>query len=352
MIPCADLDETLSYFTARLGLRIEAIWPADEPTVAVLSGHGLRLRLDRGFSGPAGELRVGIAGAISSTETAPNGTVVVFEPVEPPMVVPDGRVNSLVVSRDNRDADTGDSDGAWVVGRASMRYRDLVPDRAGGRFIASHIHIPEGGPVPDYVHYHHIRFQLIFVRAGWVKVVYEDQGEPFVMEPGDCVLQPPLIRHRVLESSDDLEVIEIGSPAEHQTLADHDVELPTSVERPERDFGGQRFVRHRAATARWGEWIASGFESRDTGIGAATDGLANVRVVRSSVGGANEGKTVDLTHHDNFLFLFLLEGTASLSADGADHLLGAGDAVTVPAGMRARLRSDSGLEFLEVRLPT
>ena len=108
-----------------------------------------------------------------------------------------------------------------------MQYRDLIPDRQGGRYIASHIRIPDGGPVPDYVHFHEIRFQLIYCYRGWVRVVYEDQGEPFVMNAGDCVLQPPLIRHRVLESSAGLEVVEIGVPAVHATHVDHERALPT-----------------------------------------------------------------------------------------------------------------------------
>ena len=33
---------------------------------------------------------------------------------------------------------------------------------------------------------------MIFVRAGWVRVVYEDAGPSFVMRPGDCVLQVSL----------------------------------------------------------------------------------------------------------------------------------------------------------------
>ena len=41
---------------------------------------------------------------------------------------------------------------------------------------------------------------MIYCMKGWVRLVYEDQGEPFLLEPGDCVLQPPEIRHRVLES--------------------------------------------------------------------------------------------------------------------------------------------------------
>ena len=51
-------------------------------------------------------------------------------------------------------------------GRAGMEYRDLIPDRLDGRVIASHIRIAEGGEVPDYVHYHKIKFQMIYCKAG------------------------------------------------------------------------------------------------------------------------------------------------------------------------------------------
>ena len=101
--------------------------------------------------------------------TAPNGTRIELRAAEPALSVPAGEP-SFCVSR----ADDG---AEWVIGRAGMRYRDLLPDRQGGRFIASHIAIPDGGPVPDYVHYHRIRFQLIYCHRGWVRVVYEDQGD-------------------------------------------------------------------------------------------------------------------------------------------------------------------------------
>jgi quercetin dioxygenase-like cupin family protein len=107
------------------------------------------------------------------------------------------------------------------TGRAGMEYRDLIPDRLGGRVVASHIRITRGGEVPDYVHYHKIQFQMIYCKSGWVRVVYEDQGPAFVLEAGDCVLQPPEIRHRVLESSASAEVIEVSSPAEHETWVEH-----------------------------------------------------------------------------------------------------------------------------------
>ena len=75
---------------------------------------------------------------------------------------------------------------------------------------------------------------MIYCHRGWVRVVYEGQGEPFVMYPGDRVIQPPEIRHRVLESSDGLEVVELGCPAEHETWVDHSWNCPTaSMLRPE-----------------------------------------------------------------------------------------------------------------------
>src|SRR4051812_30824694 len=88
----------------------------------------------------------------------------------------------------------------WITGRAGMMYRDLIPDRLDGKLIASHIRLADGGPVPDYVHFHKTVFQIIYCLRGRIRVVYEDQGPPFWLGPGDCVLQPPEIRHRVLEA--------------------------------------------------------------------------------------------------------------------------------------------------------
>lgn len=345
VLPCSELDATLAFFTGRLGFRIDAIHPADDPQVAELSGHGVCLRLARGAPGPPGRLRLRCAGVERETSvTAPNGTRVDLVPAEAGIVLPP-LVPALVVSRMGADA-------AWGTGRAGMRYRDLVPDRLGGRFIASHIRIPDGGPVPDYVHYHEIRFQMIYCYKGWVRVVYEDQGPPFTMQAGDCVLQPPRIRHRVLESSPGLEVIEIGCPAEHLTRVDHDLELPTQALHPDRDFGGQRFVRHEAAAATWVPWRIDGFESRDIGIEAATGGLAGVQVARRA-GDAGAPDTAPRRHDAEFLLDFVLQGTVSLRVENrGDEALHAGDCFVVPAGTGHALADCSpDLEVLEVALP-
>jgi quercetin dioxygenase-like cupin family protein len=342
VLPCADLGPTLAFFVDRLGFRVESIWPADDPRQAVLGGHGLRVALEPG-SGSPGVLRLRATGTLDATVlTAPNGTRVEVVDADPPVVVPPLR-SELVVSRAAAGA-------RWGVGRAGMQYRDLLPGRLGGRFIASHIRIPDGGPVPDYVHFHKIRFQLIYCRRGWVRVVYEDQGEPFVMHAGDCVLQPPRIRHRVLEASDGLEVVELGCPAEHETHADPAIELPTSTVDAVRDFGGQRFVRHVAAGAPWGRWHVDGYECRDTGIADATAGLAGVRVVRRR-GPLAAGRAV--AHTGELCFLFILAGAMTVrSPDAAPITLAADDAIAVPAGWPHTYDDVSDdLELLEVTLP-
>ena len=219
--------------------------------------------------------------------------------------------------------------GTSVVGRAGMLYRDLIPGRLGGRYIASHIAIPDGGPVEDWVHYHRIALQMIVVRRGWVRVLYQDQGESFVMNEGDMVLQPPEIRHRVLESSPGLEVVEISAPALHETFADHEMVLPNGE--GERLFGRQRFLRHIAADTGWAPFM--GAESQETGMAKATAGLAEVRTIRP--GGATE---LAIPAHDGELvFGFVLDGTALLD----EAQISPSDAFVIPPGKPWSLRSMS-----------
>ena len=344
VLPCAELEATLAFFTETLGFRLEAIFPADAPAVAVIAGHGLRLRLERGGAGAPGRIRLlcrepeKVAGGERAL-IAPNGTRIELVAAEAPVVVPPLKPE-FVLSR-------MEGEGAWEAGRAGMLYRDLVPGRLGGSFIASHIRIPSGGPVPDYVHFHKIRFQMIFCRAGWVRLVYEDQGPPFVMQAGDCVLQPPEIRHRVLESSAGLEVIEIASPAVHETFADNGLALPNATVNLQRDFGGQRFLWHVAAEARWQPSRVPGFECRDTGISEATRGLAGARVVRPR----SASETPRESHDRELQFFFVLDGAATLACEGT-HRLAPGDAVTIPAGVPYAFGDCAeSLSLLEVTLP-
>lgn len=346
VLPCAELDATLAFFTERLGMQVEAVLPADEPAVVVVSGYGVRLRLVRGGDGAPGVLRLRCedpreVGGGASELTAPNGTRVELAEANPAIVVPVGEP-AFELTRLTADS-------AWVTGRAEMRYRDLIPGRHGGRYGASHIQIADGGPVADYVHFHRVRFQLIYCYSGWVRLAYEDQGGPFVLEAGDCVLQPPQIRHRVLECSPALDVVEVSCPAVHETWADHAMDLPTAAHWPERDFDGQRFVRDVAADAVWRPWRVEDFEARELGVGEASGGLVGARVVRARGELALGLRCTDA----DLLLTFVLRGAVTLCVEDREpERLGAGDSYVVPAGLRHGLAAGSAdLELLEVSSP-
>lgn len=344
-LPTDELRDDLPFFTNTLGMRLDMIFPADNPSIAVFSGHGLRVRVEKGAPEPPGTIRILTDNPDTFADgqrslTAPNGTRIEIEDRNPPLVLPETR-HSFVVRRLADQA-------PWIIGRAGMNYRDLVPDRLGGAMIASHIRIPDGGPVPDMVHYHKVGFQLIFCIHGWVDVLYEDQGDRLRLTPGDCFIQPPEIRHRVLEASDDLQVIEIGVPADHVTEIDHEMTLPTPHLRPDRVWQGQRFVHNIAARADWQPFRLPGYICRDTTIAENTQNVAGVQVVRRG-----EGTPVWATHDCDILFGFVMGGHVTLEGEGRDPFaLEPGDAYVIPPGMRTRLSQPTDdIEILEVALP-
>ncbi|MCB2128963.1 MAG: cupin domain-containing protein [Rhodobacteraceae bacterium] len=344
LLPTGNLAADLPFFTKTLKMRLDAIWPADNPAVAILSGHGLRIRLDAEAPGEGGRLRIlapdpdGFADG-QRRLTAPGGTIVDIDALDPPVHKP--QTDHAFVVR--RLADKA----PWVIGRAGMRYRDLIPTRLGGAIIASHIRVPDG-KVPDMVHFHKVGFQLIFCYRGWVDVLYEDQGDVRRLHAGDCFIQPPRIRHRVLESGDNIEVIEIGVPAEHVTEIDHDMHLPTARYRPEREWDGQRFVHNIGKDARWQAFRLPGFDCRDTTINANTKGVAGVQVVRRG-----RGAPVWAVHDSDILFGFVMDGALTLEGEGEEpRRLGPGDAFVIPPGMRTRWSAPTeDIEILEVSLP-
>ena len=256
VVPCKNFNRSLEFFTEQIGFRVEMIFPADAPSVAVISGYGLNLRLEH--SNENQPLTIQLIGDFASEILrevySPDGVRVILIDDKSAVEIPEIK-QEFVIS-------TLEGENVWGEGRAGMLYRDLIPSRLGGGFVASHISIPEGGEVPDYVHFHKVRFQMIYCLSGWAKLVYEDQGEPFLMNAGDCVLQPPEIRHRVLETSANFEVLEIGCPAIHETYADHNLNLPSENLAPERIFSEQVFVHHNNQNAVWKTADIENFESR------------------------------------------------------------------------------------------
>ena len=343
-LPTNDVREDLPFYTKELKMRLDMIYPADNPEVAVLSGHGLRLRIQKGALESPGTLRIltdepdSFANGLREL-VAPNGTRIEIDQLNAPMIMPTTQ-HAFVVRRLADQA-------PWVIGRAGMEYRDLIPSRLGGAMIASHIRVPDG-PVPDMVHFHKVGFQLIFCIKGWVDVLYEDQGGIRRLHAGDCFIQPPTIRHKVLHADDGIEVIEIGVPAEHITEIDHDMALPTAVLRPNREWDGQRFVHSLAKDGNFKPFRIPGFEARDTTIHANTKGVASVMVARP-----NGNPTRWVKHQGDILFNFVMKGNMVLEGEGKEPFsLSAGDAFVVPPDMATRYSKPSGdLELLEVSLP-
>jgi mannose-6-phosphate isomerase-like protein (cupin superfamily) len=140
--------------------------------------------------------------------------------------------------------------------------------------------------------------------------------------------------------------VEIGSPANHETCVDYELRLPTATERRDRVFDGQRFVRHEAASAEWRAGRRAGFEARDTGIGEATSGLAEVHVLRRR----GPERPEAWRHEGELLFAFVLRGGATLACEGrAEERLTEGDACVVPSGQEHTwAECDAGVELLEV----
>ena len=107
--------------------------------------------------------------------------------------------------------------------RSFMEYRDLgVEGATHGQFRAHVIRIKKEAAGNHELHTtglhrHLCDFQMFYVLKGWIKFVYEGQGER-LFHAGDCVVQPAGIVHNELDCSDDLEVLEVYSPAVHQTV--------------------------------------------------------------------------------------------------------------------------------------
>lgn len=114
--------------------------------------------------------------------------------------------------------------------RSYFEYRDLgIKNATGGDYIAHVIRAREGHNATGKWHMHDCTFQMYYVLKGWARFEYEGQGVHVVRE-GDCVLQPAGIRHREIEHSEDLEILEIVSPANFATREVDSDEISATAE--------------------------------------------------------------------------------------------------------------------------
>jgi len=104
--------------------------------------------------------------------------------------------------------------------RTYAKYRDLGMAKATKGMVQAHVirFVPPCRPEEvSKLHYHDVEFQMIYVLKGWIKTELEGQGA-HVMRPGSAWIQPPRIKHKVLDYSDDAEVLEIILPADFETV--------------------------------------------------------------------------------------------------------------------------------------
>lgn len=103
--------------------------------------------------------------------------------------------------------------------RKIFEYRDLgVKDATNGDYVAQIVKA-NGRKASDEVQHWHVHdcdFQMVYVLEGWATFEYEGQGVRTIRK-GDCILQRPLIKHREIECSDDLQMLEIVAPANFET---------------------------------------------------------------------------------------------------------------------------------------
>ena len=104
--------------------------------------------------------------------------------------------------------------------RRYAHYRALGIAKATGGLAVAHVIRLIPPCIPEEVskrHYHDVDFQMIYVLKGWMKGEYEGAGV-VTMHAGSCWLQPPKIKHTVLDYSDDCELLEIILPADFETV--------------------------------------------------------------------------------------------------------------------------------------
>ncbi|MGD8476512.1 MAG: cupin domain-containing protein [Burkholderiales bacterium] len=126
--------------------------------------------------------------------------------------------------------------------REEFAYRDLgLADATHGEFHAHVIKAKHLNGGHNGLHRHAIDLQFLLVLKGWVSFGYVDKGV-IRYEQGDAVTVPGNTLHELLDYSEDLELLELTSPAVYKTVRQDGSEMPTP---------GQKVrIEERTATAK------------------------------------------------------------------------------------------------------
>jgi quercetin dioxygenase-like cupin family protein len=115
----------------------------------------------------------------------------------------------------------GDQD--FIVGaglRSYAKVRDLGFAAATNGLAQAHVNRrakPFNAKDVSIPHFHDVLFHMVYVLKGHAKCEFEGYGVCEVRE-GSCWIQPPGIKHVILDYSDDYEIFEVILPAQYDTF--------------------------------------------------------------------------------------------------------------------------------------
>ena len=102
--------------------------------------------------------------------------------------------------------------------REFFKYHDLgVADASDGQMKAQIMTASKGLSRPTGWHHHECDSQFVYVLKGWVDLEFET-GEKIRVEAGHSLFIPGGLRHNETATADELEILEVCTPAEMGTV--------------------------------------------------------------------------------------------------------------------------------------
>jgi len=102
--------------------------------------------------------------------------------------------------------------------REFFKYQDLgVTQASNGEMRAQVMKAITGMTEPTGWHYHECDGQFVYALKGWVDLEFET-GEAVRLSAGESLFIPGGLRHNETATSDDLEILEVSTPAEMGTV--------------------------------------------------------------------------------------------------------------------------------------
>jgi quercetin dioxygenase-like cupin family protein len=224
------------------------------------------------------------------------------------------------------------ADGAWVRGeRPQLELRDLgLEEATGGKMGVMHVRRATDEPVDDAWHCHDLDFQFTYVLAGSV-VFQAEHADEQLLQTGDSLYCPGLLRHREHAFSRDFEAVHITGPARGQTIVGLDAPLP---DREGADELQPVCTFERPESYAVGDGPRKFFAYRDLGTRGPTDGRIHIHVVRAT---GTPGDGTGWHYHSMAQWFMILGGSSHIRVeDGPNVLLEPLDTMCIGAGPRMR----------------